>query len=49
MSIARIREKSVVEFKRIFAHLAKQLGEYWQNTITKRDGMYYNCNAHKSQ
>lgn len=31
------------------AHLAKQLGEYWQNVITKGDGVYYNCNAHKSR
>lgn len=30
------------------AHLAKQLGEYWQEAVTKGDGVYYNCNAHKS-
>jgi len=31
------------------AHLAKQLGDYWQNVITMGDGVYYNCNRHKSE
>jgi hypothetical protein len=31
------------------AHLAKLLGDYWQHKITKGEGCFYNCNAHKSK
>lgn len=27
-------------------HFAKEIGEYWVNTITKGRGDYWNCNAH---
>lgn len=27
--------------------LARKIGEYWRNTITKGDGSYWNCNAKK--
>ena len=26
-------------------YIAKQIGEYWNNNITKGKGVYYNCNA----
>jgi hypothetical protein len=27
--------------------IGKIIGEYWRNEITKGEGIYYNCNAHK--
>jgi hypothetical protein len=28
-------------------YLAQSIGDYWQNTITHGDGIYWNCNANK--
>jgi hypothetical protein len=30
-------------------NLAKNIGEYWAKTITKGNGLYYNCNANKGK
>lgn len=31
------------------AWLAGQIGEYWSNVVTKGEGLFYNCNAHKAR
>ena len=35
--------------KREDVNIAKMIGEYWVNVITKGRGLYYNCNAKKDQ
>jgi hypothetical protein len=30
-------------------HLAKVLGEYWQDVVTKGEGCFYSCNGHKNK
>jgi hypothetical protein len=30
-------------------YLAKELGKYWQDIVTKREGCFYSCNEHKEK